>query len=926
MRIWAFFIVIILALILTFPFVPGQIATTTESEYLVQPKEQEFKSEILIEAPTGDRAVNDQNNNKLHDSLEPAPESKKGLYIQYRRKTTYQDVSALEELGVEVVYRCKYINMIETKIVPKEILLVIANLPGVIFVEPTVEFKPLLDISARALKARESNEYSPNTAWELGATGKGVNIAIFDSGVDDNHPSFENKFIAGVDFSNTGGTITPKDGSFNPDDNDGHGTSVAGIALGTGGQDERYKGIAPDAGLVEVKVTSRLGGRFAEAMEWCIDNKNTDWNNDNIDENDGIDVLGVSLGLAEDNSDGSDSMAQLVNRVAEAGIVVVVAAGNSGPDNEGFNAIAAADKVITVGNLNTQGTILRNDDVIDSTSNTGPRLDDGDTDQYDEMKPEVVAPGTNVMAPTFSPIGQGNINNGYNTFGGTSAACPHIAGLCALLLEASPALRPIDIKNILRDSAEAIGNPTMPGVSMKYNYSYGFGSVDAYEAVKMAQSYTPVNHAPTIQSISASSKYVAPTDRVNITTLAHDPDDDPLTYEYQATGGELTGTGPEVTWTAPEELGEYIITVIVDDGEFKTDPKSTTITVEDSPGNHAPVIERVDVNPPELEPGENTTITVTATDPDDHELFYEYSPTAGKIIGTGEKVVWVAPETAGNYKILITVSDFELSAETKITIPVTADPDNKPPEIESIIANPNRIEAGGRIWLSVRAIDPENGKLVYTYSASSGKISGTGSNVNWTAPEKPGKYSIRVTVSDNGGLTDSKDISLDVYLPNHAPQIVDERVFPAIIKNDGKDEILITVRMEDKNGLEDISKVEIDLTQVFGSEHQKMYDNGKFGDQNKYDGVYSISYLIPKGLVPGRKVLHVSAQDFAGEIVTDDVYINITSASKEESDDGILSEYLPVPGFESSIMLVAFISILILFVSTRSRFNVRKRT
>ncbi len=864
----------------------------------------------------------DKNNNKIHDSLETAAVAKNGLYIRYNRPTNGHDVIALQKLGVGVVYKCKYINMIEIATVPPEIIRKIVNLPGVIFVEPSAELKPMLDISARAIKARESAEYSPNTAWELGFTGRGINIAIFDSGADDNHPSLENKFIAGVDFSNTGGMVTPKDGSFNPDDNDGHGTSVAGIALGTGNPDERYRGIAPDAGLVEVKVTSRLGGRFADALEWCIDNRDTDWNNDNIDENDGIDVLSISLGLAEDNSDGSDSMSQLVNRVVDSGIVVVVAAGNAGPDNEGFNAIAAADKVITVGNLDTQGTIFRNDDVIDTTSNTGPRMDDGDTDQFDEMKPEVVAPGTNVMAPTFSPIGQGNINNGYNTFGGTSAACPHVAGICALMLNANPDLRPRDIKKILHATAEAMGNPDLPELSNKYNYTYGYGSVDAYEAVNTALSYIPTNSAPIITSITASPMFVEPNGQVDITTKASDPDGDGITYNYTASGGSIEGSGAEVIWNAPTELGQYEITVVVNDGELSSDPASVMVTVETEPGNHAPEIERMVAKPVEVGPGGSSNITVSATDPDGDELFYEYTATGGKIIGSGSQVVWTAPNAVGTYQVTVSVNDGELSAESRVTIEVVGEPENKPPDIESFTASANRVPVSGSVILQVKAVDPEMGPLEYSYVVFTGKIKGSGSMVTWTAPDKPGNYVIETTVTDNMGFTDTEDIMLEVYQPNVAPEIEEKNAFPNNAKNDGSVEALFTIKVTDKNGLDDISKVVIDLTALFGTENQKMNDNGKFGDQTKADGVYSVSFLIPEGVTEGRKPLPVSVQDLSGETASDTIYIAVIQAEDDETDKGILEEYLSLPGFEGEILVFAIM--LIIFILSRNRIKIKK--
>jgi len=168
-----------------------------------------------------------------------------------------------------------------------------------------------LDVSCRAIKARPSDVYSPNTAWGLGYTGKGINIAMLDSGVDDEHESLKGKFVAGVDVTEEG-TTKPKDGTYNPDDKAGHGTGCASIAMGTGGSEGTYKGVAPDAKLIDVrcfyKPTDRnLAQYFVKGIEWCIQHKD-EFN---------IDIISISAG-DEDYTDGSDAWSRrwikLLNR------------------------------------------------------------------------------------------------------------------------------------------------------------------------------------------------------------------------------------------------------------------------------------------------------------------------------------------------------------------------------------------------------------------------------------------------------------------------------------------------------------------------------------------------------------------------------------------------------------------------------------
>jgi serine protease AprX len=815
------------------------------------------------------------------------------ILIHYNKPPTDQDVQELEQLGIEVVYRCKYIDVIECGVVESTKFDLILGLPGISFIEPTPDLKPLLDVSTRAVKARESQEYSPDTAWELDYFGKGINIAIMDTGVDDGHPSLSGKFVAGADFAGAAGRVTPKDGSYNPDDDTGHGTALAGVAMGTGGAEEIYKGVAPDAKLIDVRVSIGRGGNFLQAIEWCIDNRRTDWNSNGPDEHDGIDVISLSMG-GEENSDGSGAVCQLLNQASDAGIVVVVAIGNEGPNNQGIGNIAAADKAITVGNLDDRGTVIRDDDDVHSSSTRGPRSDDGDEDLLEELKPDVIAPGTNIMAPDFRVVGQRV--QGYEQYTGSSYSCPHVAGIAALMLEANPELRPREIKKILQDTAEAMGEPSVPELSDKYNYVAGFGSADAYEAVREAKSFETSNNRPEIKSVSAQPKFVAPNEESTITTTASDADGDLLSYNYTATGGTFTGTGSEVTWTAPDEVGEYEITAIVDDGYLLSEPESVTVTVETDPSNHAPEIHDVKVSTRVVEPGQNATITVTASDPDDDKLFYEYNANGGTIIGDGAVVNWIAPNNDGKYTISISVSDGSLTSETeKVIITVEGSGENKPPEIVSFSASVFLVQTNGNIKLTVTAIDPENAILDYSYSANAGRIVGKGANVTWTAPDTAGSVIIRATVTDPGGAN------------------------PSSVKSDGKSEILFTVRVTDENGLDDISKVTIDLSSIFGSENQKLYDNGKQGDRTQNDGIYSVSYILPKGVSGGEKQLPVQVEDDFNEIDNDHISITVTAVSDKSDDSGLLGSDLNIPGFDGGILLIGMLVLVLLIAINRKR-------
>ncbi len=336
-----------------------------------------------------------------------------------------------------------------------------------------------LDASSAAIRARPSALYSPQTAFDRGRDGKGVNIAFLDTGADDDHPALAGRFVAGFDaFRDSPGSGTQS----NPDDDMAfagifHGTHTAEIALG---DDPEFPGVASSAGLIEVKVLNHLGQgtkiSLLSGLQWCIDNKDFSWAGQ-PPENHGIDVVCMSLN-SKRRSDGHDLLSMMVDAVVASGITVVASAGNSASAGPGFGAPGAADGAITVGALDDQGTILRDDDVVYPHSNFGPRLDDGDGDAIDEMKPDVSAPGVAIRSPSGSifPFPAA----AYTQVTGSSMAAAHVAGVVALLLESAGPLDPATVKQIVRNSAEPRGGPSLPFFDPTWSPFFGKGIVDAF--------------------------------------------------------------------------------------------------------------------------------------------------------------------------------------------------------------------------------------------------------------------------------------------------------------------------------------------------------------------------------------------------------------------------------------------------------------
>jgi subtilisin family serine protease len=268
--------------------------------------------------------------------------------------------------------------------------------------------------------------------WSAGYDGTGVKVCIIDTGVDPNHCDFPSgKIVAWTDCVGSGST---------PYDDHGHGTHCSSIAVG----EDSPKGVAPGADLMAAKVCTS-GGSCSDSAIIC----GVDWGVAN-----GADVESLSIGGP--GGDGTSAIAQECNWAVNQGVVVTVAAGNSGSGCCTVETPGDATNVITVAASDKS-------DGLASFSSRGPTTDG-------RTKPDVAAPGVSIYAASAgtscSDVGMS----------GTSMATPHMAGVSALMLDARGSATPTQIKNCI--GASAID---------KYNTGkdalWGWGRVDAYAAV-----------------------------------------------------------------------------------------------------------------------------------------------------------------------------------------------------------------------------------------------------------------------------------------------------------------------------------------------------------------------------------------------------------------------------------------------------------
>jgi subtilisin family serine protease len=271
--------------------------------------------------------------------------------------------------------------------------------------------------------------------WDAGYKGRGVAIAILDTGIDPGHPDFAGRILAMQDLTGEGAR-----------DNHGHGTHVAGIAAGAG---RTHQGVAPEASIYVAKVLHGDGsGYMSEVMaglEWAVQQQ--------------VRVVNLSLG-GIGPCDGTDALSTACDAAVGQGVVVCVAAGNYGPGPSTIGPPGCARKPLTVGACSNQDTIA----IFSARGPTG----DG------RVKPDVLMPGVDIVSCRAQGTAMGSpVDALYTRASGTSMATPHVAGTVALLLEVFPHLTPAQVKERLMDTAKDLG--------LDEN-AQGEGRADAYQA------------------------------------------------------------------------------------------------------------------------------------------------------------------------------------------------------------------------------------------------------------------------------------------------------------------------------------------------------------------------------------------------------------------------------------------------------------
>jgi subtilisin family serine protease len=302
---------------------------------------------------------------------------------------------------------------------------------------PSIDVYPDLPVNATVedniLQIGADQVWSMTDSHGSNVRGTGIIVAVIDTGIAYTHPDLGGGFgpsykvIGGYDFHN-------KDSD--PMDDNGHGTHVAGIIAASG----VLTGVAPGAKLLAYKALGSDGSGSMSNVILGVERAMDP--NDDGNTADHANVISMSLG---GSGDVNDPICKAVQSAIDAGVVVVVAAGNSGPSMGTVASPGVAPNAITVGAINETGALA-------SFSSRG-------VPNSLTIKPEISAPGVNILSTVPYSGTKHSSSSGYSSMSGTSMATPHVSGAVALLLQLHPLWTPAQVKSALISGSSELAEP-----------------------------------------------------------------------------------------------------------------------------------------------------------------------------------------------------------------------------------------------------------------------------------------------------------------------------------------------------------------------------------------------------------------------------------------------------------------------------------
>jgi subtilisin family serine protease len=627
-----------------------------------------------------------------------------------------------------------------------------------------------LDVSTKAIKAVGSHEYQNQNveayANQLSSVeeldGREGAIAVLDTGVDDEHPTFGNAFVAGAQYYGACDCVTDSDpvtdeGPVNPNDGNGHGTHVASIALGRG-TDDGPRGVADGAALVDVKIASDLGSvnaaRIAEGIDWVLDYNDggSNWTQNPVP----VEVIVVASASTQPQDERAydDAAMEAVERAYDDGVLVVAAAGNCGPDTGNVSSDctdggaeedrvaspAATPEALAVGAVDDNESERRTEDQVDGYSSRGPNPADNASDET-WRKPDLVAPGTDVTAAC-----QQGLDGDWQmdcTESGTSMAAPHVAGTAMLVHHAMVATdqdpSPADLADAMTSTALDIDDEGWDPVS-------GHGYVDAYEAV-VDVTNNPPNSDFNVQPPDPSAGEQVVLDA----GPSEDPDDgdriDRFVWTVDGETEKLSGD-QETNQVVFNETGTHSVELSTIDtrGAEDPDPARATIHVsepetEDEGDETDPPDVALAHGPSPAETGQEVWFDANnSTDPDGQDLLgYAWDFDANGSFQADEATE--GPRTTktfdepGEHVVRVRVTDdSQAQATANVTVEVT-EPEQEPPRVA--ITNPQEGDV------------VETGTVNVTWTVLGGPVDTFGVSVDTVAVDQTAAPFLEITLGED---------------------------------------------------------------------------------------------------------------------------------------------------------------------------------
>lgn len=674
-------------------------------------------------------------------------------------------------------------------------------------------------------------DINAESAWNTRTDSSSIIVGVIDSGVEYDHPDLIDNVwtnsdeVAGNGIDDDGnGYIDDFYGyDFDNDDSDprddnGHGTHVAGTIGASGNNSIGVTGVGWNASLMALKVIGNgSNADVARAIDYATNN--------------GAKITNNSYGYAGNNVGGSQTISNAVGRAKDAGVLYIVAAGNSRSTTPASNMD---------GSFNSWPAELSK--VHDNVITVAATDSDGSFASYSHWGTEsvqIAAPGTQ--------IGSTYLNGGYVYSSGTSMAAPHVAGAAALLWAERPELSYLEIKDAILDTARP-----------EHLNLVGKGSLDVNAAMDLITSANQ-NQSPIANNDTAT---LAEDTFVSISVLDNDSDPDGDIINVinitQGDNGSVSQSGAILTYTPNADYnGSDTFSYTVSDGKGGTDSATVNLTI--TPVNDNPV-----ANNDASSTSENVSVTINVinndTDIDGDNLSVQSVTNGGNgsVIDNGNGTVTYTPNNGffGSDVFTYVISDGAATDTGQVAVSVSEVA--RPPVAVDDSAT---ITEDGQAVIAVLDNDSDpDGDLLTIQSVtqgSNGNVAISGDNLIYTPNQNyNGSDSFTYTINDGTGLTDTATVRVTIAAVNDNPLANDDSA--SVVQGES---VVINAIANDT----DVDGDTLSISQVSNGRNGTVVNNGNgtisYTPFATFFGEDSFTYSVTDGSLTDTATVNVTVEE-----------------------------------------------------------------